>query len=364
MAADKVKPLTSYPEVDRLWLGMEEGSVRPSSYAQQKAAGEGFLRIQAKDGQQLKEGECWAVMDPEQLEIEIKALELDEQKLVQQRRQLTIDSWDAEARLTMELSEMMDKKTALEDASKDLNLPARLRGQATKAIARLERQIALQKERLDPETLKRELQLEFDASELAIARKRKQLEVLKRRSYMVAEFAGELRLSDRIKDALGKLKEGEEARVWVDANEHLAVIEDASRYEITVASSGPVMGSVPAKQLLVFLQQSQTGRLIGGEYTRTEEVDSGLEIKLNYIFNIKEGALEDAMRSMGQRNLVHVYCRFNRPYRLVHKKDIAFAAPEVLANSGWAGLVRHLWPGSEVAQVGPQAIAIKAKDEN
>jgi hypothetical protein len=112
------------------------------------------------------------------------------------------------------------------------------------------------------------------------------------------------------------------------------------------------------------LQEGQTGRLIAGEYSRTDEVDTGAEITRNYIFQIQKDSLDAARHSMGQRNLVHVYRKFPQPFRLVYKKDIALSAPEVLSASGWDGLVRHLWPGSTVMQVGPQTIAVKPKDEN
>jgi hypothetical protein len=129
-----------------------------------------------------------------------------------------------------------------------------------------------------------------------------------------------------------------------------------------VAAAGPLLSEIPREELLVLIQDSQTGKLIAGEYDRTEEIDSGREIARNFIFTIPDGSLEGARQAQGTRNLVHVYRKFPRPYKIIFKKDIAFSAPEVLDAAGWDGLVRHLYPGSKVIQVGPQTIAVEPKD--
>jgi hypothetical protein len=125
-----------------------------------------------------------------------------------------------------------------------------------------------------------------------------------------------------------------------------------------------LLADIPRDQMLVFLQDSQTGRLIAGDYVRTDEVDNGREISRNFVFSIRDRDAEGARQAQGTRCLIHVYRKFSHPFRLVYKKDIAFAAPDVLERSGWDGLVRHLWPGSKVLQVGPQTIAVEPPDAN
>ncbi|MBC7980546.1 MAG: hypothetical protein H7Y36_08295, partial [Armatimonadetes bacterium] len=218
-------------------------------------------------------------------------------------------------------------------------------------------------EKLDPETIERELKLEADEGELQIDRKRKQLLALEKRSRLVAGFEGELRLSDSLRKSQIAAKSPKDL-LWVKSNEHIATIVNDEVYEISVTASSPLLAEIPTENLLVFLQEGKTGRLIAGEYARTDEIDSGAEIIRNYIFTIRKDSVDAARYSVGQRNLVHVYRKFSRPYRMIHKKDIAFLASDILSTSGWDGLVRHLWQGSEVIQVGPQTIAVKPKDEN
>lgn len=362
VAAD-VKPLASYPKVERMWMGLEEGSIRPAAYEQIRASTEGYMALHAKDGQLLKKHEAWATLDPQQLAIEQRTLDVDEIKLEQHLKKSREEARDLRLRVSLELHETERKRSDILNASQEPEMPVELKKRAAEALTKIDQQLKLLNEKLDPANEKRDMQLEIDDGQLQIERKRKQFLALEKRSHLVAGFAGELRLSEGFKKAIAATA-SPEGLVWVKPNEHLATIVDDQLYEISVTATSPLLAEIPRAELLVFIQEGQTGSLIGGEYARTDEIDSGSEIVQNYIFTIGENYVKVARHSMGQRNLVHVYRKFTTPFRLIHKKDIAFLAPEVLAASGWDGLVRHLWPGSEVIQVGPQTIAVKAQDGN
>lgn len=337
--------------------------IRPAVYAQVRSTTEGFIALYAKDGQKLRKGVLWATLDPEQIEIERKSLVLEEEKLRRQIKKNRDDAREAQITLSLDRHEARNKRAVLLEAANNPEVPAALRSRATEALEKMDERLAMLDEKLDPAKVERDIQLDADEGELQIIRKRKQFEALEKRSKLVAEFAGELRLSD----ALGKMvaaAASPDELLWVKANEHLATIVDDEHYEISVKATGPVLSQIPRDEVMVLLQEGQTGKLIAGEYSRTDEIDSGAEIVQSYVFNIRENSVKDARHSVGQRNLVHVYRSFPQKLRLVQKKDIAFLAPEVLASGGWNGLVRYLWPGSEVVQVGPQAIAVKPKDEN
>ena len=362
-AVEPPKPLQSFPTVQRLWMGLEEGSIRPAAYLQVRSSAEGYLSLNAKHGQRLQKDEVWATLDPEQLTIERRTLEVDQQKLDRQLKKSRYDSQDLQIRLSVELHETERKRRDLVEASLETEIPPALKQRAAQAVRRIDQQIALLNEKLDPATLQRDQQLDQDEGELVLTRKRKLLQALEKRSILVASFSGELRLSDALKKQLAAAPNPTDL-LWVKPNDLLATLVDDRLFEISVTATSPLLAQIPPAELLVFFQEGQTGRLIAGEYARTDEVDLGSEITQTYIFNINADAVKVAAQSMGQRNLVHIYRKFTRPFRFVQKKDIAFLAPDVLAASGWDGLVRHLWPGSEVIQVGPQAIAVKPKDEN
>ncbi len=360
--SDGVKPLGAFPEADRLWMGMEEGVVRPAAYEQVRAESDGHIALTAEDGQVLKKGELWAILDPEQLELERESLELETSRQEQQLSKGRADLEESRLRSSLSLHEARGKRDDLLEVSRDDGIPAELRKRAGEAAAKMQQQVDLTEEKLSPATMEREIHLLEEDARLQIARKKKQFLALERRSKLIAGFDGLLRFGDAFKETLAATPEGE--LPWVKGGVLVGTIMDEDRYEIIVSASGPLVAEIPREELLVFLQDPQTGGLIAGDYARTEEFDSGKEITRNYIFTVREDGTKGARQSLGTRCLVHVYRKFDRPYRLVYKKDIAFSAPEILEKAGWDGLVRTLWPGSQVIQVGPQTIAVEPKNEN
>jgi hypothetical protein len=358
-AAD-APPFESFREAERLWMGMEEGVIRPAAYAQIRAEAEGYVALHAKDRKMLEKGEHWATIDPEQLEIERRALAVDESKQQQSLEKAREDLEAARLRTTLELHEAQSKREALAEASGDAELSAMFRQRVGEALRKLDEQISILRGKMDPALHERDLKLLEEDNALQLSRKQKQFVALEKRSCLVAGAAGELRVGDPLKEKLAGLEPGKPA--WMSTGDLLGTIVDDQHYEISVAAAGPLLSEIPREELLVLIQDSQTGKLIAGEYDRTEEIDSGREIARNFIFTIPDGSMEGARQAQGTRNLVHVYRKFPRPYRIIFKKDIAFSAPEVLDAAGWDGLVRHLYPGSKVIQVGPQTIAVEPKD--
>lgn len=364
VSAEEVRSLESYPEASRLWMGLEEGVIRPAAYEQVRAPMSGYVKIHAKNGEILKKGHHWATQDPEQLEIETESLALEELRLGSKLQDTKRTKKEANARLRLELHEAESTREDLLEASRSDELPKQLRRRAVEAVSKIDEQIADYREILDPAELEKNLRLEDEEGELQIKRKRKQLHALKKASELTTASSGELRLSDSILQKLKGTSDPSEL-IWVEANELIATIVDEQRYEILVTATSPLLAQIPREDLLVFFQEGRTGRLIAGKYERTEEIDGGLDIIRNYIFSVEEKSLEDARHSMGQKNLVHIYRKFDEKYRLIHKRDIAFLAADVLESTGWRGVITHLWPGSTIIQVGPQTIAVKPpKNEN
>ena len=358
VSAEEPSPLNSFPESSRLWMGLEEGFIRPAAYEQFRSSSAGYVSLQAKDGQMIAEDELWAIFDPEQIDLEKTSLELEEKKLEQLLKTKADDAAEAQLRLEVELYETEGKRQTLVDVSKDLDLPASLRNRAAESLSKIDKKIARLTELADPATLEKELALEESEGELNIARSRKEFLALEKRSQLIANFDGQIRFGDALIKAIDKQEE-KDSLLWVESNVHLATIVNDDKYEIVVLAKTPLLSQIPRKSLLVYIQDSKTGRLIPGTYDRTEEVDTGSEVVRNYIFTIGKDSVKDAKHSSGQRGLIHVYRQFEAPFRLVQKKDIAFLSSQALAESGWNGLVSSLWPGSRVLQVGPQSIAVE-----
>jgi hypothetical protein len=359
VAAEELPALTGFPTTERIWMGVEEGVIRPAAYVQVRSSTVGQVVIHAEDGELVEKGQHWATVDPEQLQLERESLELDQQLLERKQKESRQLAAEARTRARVELAETERRQADLTAAIENPEFSGPIKQRAKEAIAELDEKIAMLVEKIEPEAMEETLRLETEEGRLGLAKKQKVFDALEKRSVLTAGFAGQLKLADPIKERIATSRLPERA-VWVEANEHLATIVDDSLYEITIAAATPLMSQIPSDTLLVLLQEGQSGRLIEGRYLRTDEVDMGGQITRNYVFTVDDKSVDFARHAVGQRSLVHVYRKFPERYHLVSKREIAFRNPEILERAGWAGLVMHLWPGSQVIQVGPQTIAVEA----
>lgn len=356
--AKDVPSLASMPEIGRIWMGMEEGTVRPASYQQIRSEAEGVLLLHRQHLEPLKRGTHWATVDPEQLDIEEKTISVEERKTRLFLKKSEEDAEKARNQTLLEIREVETKIKDLETVAKSQEFPENMRKRSAKVLSELQVRLKSMHESIAPEFIAEKLQTEKEESELQTALKRKQFELLRRRSLLTAENDGELRLSDKLQEKIRNAT-ADGSPIWIKSGEHLATIVDDNRLEMVIPKAGPVMGQIPQEELAVFLMDGKSGQMIEGKFNRIEEVDSGVEINRSFIFDVPPESMEEARQAMGHRHMVHVYRKFPRNYRLVHKKDIAFLAPQILETGGWHGLAIHLWPGSQVIQVGPQTIAIE-----
>lgn len=62
--AEEVPRLNDLPKVNRLWLGMEEGFIRPASYEQVMSESQTRLSIHAEHGSKIVKGQHWELSIP------------------------------------------------------------------------------------------------------------------------------------------------------------------------------------------------------------------------------------------------------------------------------------------------------------
>ena len=358
-----VPALDSFPEMQRIWMGIEEGVIRPAAHQQVRTNSAGYIKFHAPDRAILEKDAHWATIDPTQIELETRSLELEKARLERKLTESRRNRIEANHRLRLEIHELERGRAEFLFAADNQDVPPALRARALEAVTEADERIEELHELLDPAELELAMELEQEEGELQIERKQRQLHTLRQTSELKAGFAGELRITDPVAKQLEQA-DGDSNRIWIGPNELIATIVDDARYEISITATSPLLAQIPQEDLLAFFEESRSGRLIEGRFERMVEIDGGSEITRNYIFSIEDRAADDARNSVGQRNLIHIFRRFSEPCRLVQKKDIAFLAPEILEAGGWSALVTHLWPHSIVLQVGPQTIAVRENGEN
>jgi len=355
-----VADLADLPKSKRIWMGIEEGAIRPAAFEQFRVDADAVVVLHANGGDMMEAGQHWATLDPEQLEIERETIELEEMKREHQRAKDEYENEQARVALLLEIEEAHRKSEDLEQAAQTAELDASLRKRAREAVEIMSHRISLLEERASLEHQNEQTRLKEIETELQERRAQRQLLAMERRSKLVSRHGGRLRLSDEFHARQEHADDRQ--KVWMGSGELLGTIVDDSRYEIHVPANTSAMLQLPENEIGVFFQDGQTGTLIPGNFLRIEEVESGLEINRTYVFSVPDERMDAAREAGGQKNFVHIYRMFTNEKHIVHKRDLAFEAPEILQESGWGGLIRHLWPQSRIIQVGPQSIALEVAD--
>ena len=357
-----VPDLKDSPFVKRLWLGIEQGVIRPASYEQVVVDAEQRVAIHADDGANIKKGQHWATLDPLNLELERRSHAIDKIKGEQDMARELATLEEERIKRLIALKEAETNLKLLEINAGDQSLPASLRKQASKTADELTDEIELMKKSLEPESMEQQREVIRNAAALQQDRRDKQLEDLEKRSMIVADNDGVLTLGSAvlkaIADADGK------GPYWIKASEVIGAVNNDEHFELWVDASGPLLGNMPLERLKVNVRDANTGAIIPAKFDRIEEVDQGIEIKRRYVFMVDPRTPDQPDMTVGVRSMVDVFVIFEKAHRRVFKKDIAHLNPELLESGGWAGLVSHLWPGSKVVHIGPQTIAVQAADEN
>ena len=353
--------LSNYPKSPRIWLGIDEAVVRPKAYSQGRSQIAANVRVVATDGQKLQKGDLWAVLDPQGLALEQRALEVDEYKFTQKLRDDKKNQREKNAQSQKDLSEIEQKKSRLRLALETEETPVEFKVRIREAIRKADEEIALLQDSLTPEQQAKDLQMSEEEARVVLEKKRKDFEAIKKRSELVAESDGILKLSAQAKEKLHGQADG---LIWLDSNVLIGSISDEESVEIVISAKSPLVSQTKKEELLVLMEEGRSGKLISADFEKVDEKDTGADVQANYVFQVTPDSTAGAQSSIGQRNLVNVYRKLPEPCYIILKKDLVFLDSATLESSGWQGLVEKLWPGSQIVQIASQTIAIRAPDGN
>ena len=144
LRAEEVPPksIQEYPTSRKIWLSLEDGLIQPANLKQYRSLSEGYITFIKPNGAELQEGETWAIIDKDQLDLESRSLELEKKKVgkalddLQDEQQAFIDK----QLLNLEALKIqrIELKTSLENSS----LPDKLKDKIREAMTKLDEQEA------------------------------------------------------------------------------------------------------------------------------------------------------------------------------------------------------------------------------
>ncbi|WP_143183787.1 hypothetical protein [Rubritalea squalenifaciens] len=354
------KSIQEYPTSRKIWLSLEDGLIQPANLKQYRSLSEGYITFLKPNGAELQEGETWAIIDKDQLDLESRALELEKKKVskalddLQEEQQAFIDK----QLLNLEALKLqrIELKASLENSS----LPDKLKDKIREALTKLDEQEARLQKSIKPENLESELQLKSEELTLSLDRKIRAHEKLEKRSHLKADFQGTLTISlDETQDPNFVNKPQ-----WVEINKLYASITNDSHYEIEVTNRNPAFNSHDRSKLIAMVDDGVSRQLIRAKYKELRTKDTGGAIRDFHIFTIPEKHSEFAAKNSGETRTIFLYLTLEEDCYVIKKNQIALTAPKVLQTEGWPGLIKHLYPGYKLLHIGPKTLAVIKDDGN
>ena len=362
-SAEELSELSSYQEVDRLWIGLGEGSLEPKAIEAIQASIEGYYLFEARDGDRLRKGQFWLTIDPSKLELEKQELALEEKKLKEAERKAQLDETEELLALEAKLEEVEEQRrllletSSVEEAAELLD--AGLIERVQRGVTKLDEEIERLRSLMDPETRQTAKELTKKEQALQIERKRLALIITEKRSKIKANFEGMLTLSTEVKE---RLLEDSEGLVWLSPGAAIGLIANRDTYVVRIPSEGTLLDTVPQDKARIMIRNQEEGKLIMADLLQVNQEQTGAQSQDVFEFEISK---EDAksLSTVNQKKIVaHLFRTFEKPCRMIPKRDIAFEDSTTLQSGGWKLLVQKLYPEVELVAIGPQHLAVRKKE--
>ncbi|MEY4489534.1 MAG: hypothetical protein RIQ79_2042 [Verrucomicrobiota bacterium] len=145
----------------------------------------------------------------------------------------------------------------------------------------------------------------------------------------------------------------------VRSGDDIARLRDLTSILIQVPVTQPLWRTLPPEQLEVRVSLEASAHTnLRARFQDTLLVTRGGREELLYLFAVDTADLDAARPLVGGLLQGELYYAPGTPVRLVQKLDLAAAAPDVLREKGWPGLVASLYPGWRLACVGQSQLAL------
>ena len=363
-SAEKLAELTSYPEVERLWLGLAEAVIEPRALETVQAQLEGYYLFQARDGDWLEKGQLWLKIEPNKLELEKRELELGEQKSKEAERLAELEESEELVRLEEQLEEVVENRRLLIEAAtiqeeSDL-LPQNLEDRVRIGLDKLDREAQRIRNLMSSETRQATKDLTEKEQALQLERQRLALIATEKRSLIKANFAGMLSLSTEVKQRL--LDAGDTSGlVWLPPGTGIGLIADRTSYVVRVPSEGTLLDTIPENNVKVMIASREDGVLVMADLIEVSQEQKGAQAVEVYEFEISKEDAKKLSVSSQKKTIANIFRTFEKPCRVIPKRDIAFEDSTTLQSGGWKTLVEKLYPEAELIAVGPQHLAVRNK---
>lgn len=353
---ENTPPLEELPQNSELWISLVQGVILPTNHKTYTSQSSVKVEFIAQSGQSLKKGDIWAILDPKQLEISTKSLELAEldyklqlkslrkaeaEFLEQQNALIAETSYKlAETRYILKQNRSADSHQKLQDIAKELQ----------KKIESLKQEIA-------PESLEENFYLKSSELELKLTKAQLDHEQLKKRLQLKAPFHGQLTIY------IDFIENFSDSKGEIIPSEIYASITDDKEYMVQVSTQNSNFNQPKLDDIVLSLDLPDSPQPLKAIHKRAVKLRKSTYLGYEHLFQFTNAQdSELAKQYANQNRAIHVYKKLPFPCRIITKSSIALVEPDILKTQGWHGLISHLYPGSVIEAIGANAIAIRALD--
>ncbi len=342
-AAPPQKLLESYPTREIVWLGSFAGSVTVNPLNELLATRAGEIEWKVASGAQVIKGASLANCGAAQIAQSERQLALNEATLPVKLREAQRSHDEKTSAKERQLEEFQNQLQRLELSK---NESAVLGPELTKRVAQEKKKIAAKIEKL-----KEDLDPDFAAAELHIAKEQLRLDVERTR----LEHLENIRSYEIVAphDGILSIRRSD----YIRGNEVVGTIENRGIASVTLQIADPEILNEKPEQLQISVEDPR-GKTHFGNFSHIEK---GSSIRMGFViyhFNLvpqPESPLPDDLT--GER-LITVSRKLGRKAYIVPKTDFLFHNTEEVQRLGWSAFIQQRWPGAKIFLVGPRSLAI------
>jgi len=351
--------LSKLPTSSKVWIGSEKTLITSNNEMSFTSPSDSKFQLLKENKQWLNKGDHWGTLNPEQLAAERKSFNIEKRKIALQIDELEDSNIEKLLKIEQSHTEIAEKASELKQALDIEELSKETKALISKASERLDKQLERLKNKIDTEQFLLENSLKHEELLLSIKQQKRALEALEHKSELKADFDGKLDLvipEDKIKQLT------EKKLVWLPPNQVFANLVDNRQVSIELTPSSSSLHAVAPEKVSLLILFGGEGQLVRAHFKSIEAIENSQFNKKKWIFAMSDEDSQSTKNAIGSQRVANLFRELDEPAHLIMKHNIASLHPAVLKERGWRGLVKVLWPESEVVFIGPQSIALRKKN--
>lgn len=338
--------LKDYRLASTIWVSTEETTIQYESSETYTLSAQTYVQIHINDLEWVPEGTHIATVNPDKLRQEQEAHQLELSQHEIRREEFHEELEEQWLKFEKDKSALELDIIKLEILAKEITNKAN-REKIALAIEKLNHSLTRLEKKMAEEKKQQKISIFDSEQRLQLEKSKSALVILELKSRITAPFDCQIRY---INDKLAF-----QESVWLDQSDLFSMVDTRN----IVLSCHPQSFSVtklPAEKVHLILPTAQ-GQ-IKAIFHKKENSRRGTQLSSAWKFKIENDEKSNYEDIIGTSQLGNLFFELDSPAYIVPKTDLATMKPQALAQRGWNGVTKALWPDSKLLYSSPRFLAI------